>query len=62
MKVKTDYVPSEVRGYLTPGKVYECFNVDPVGADITNDNGLTTCICFRYCAHLDAHDWTIVEG
>ena len=58
MKVKTDY---DGCSYITAGKVYEVFDYDKYGGDITVNSGNTRYINFTNCAHLDDNRWEVLD-
>ena len=53
--VKTDYVPENGLGYLTPNKLYE-YNDNM----IENDNGRKSFIHLESSAHLDYRPWKVI--
>lgn len=65
MKVKTDFVPSEV-DYIVAGKVYEVEVVEDgisfhIDCEYPDGEEVKPFCLFRGCAHLDGNDWEIVE-
>lgn len=63
MKVKSSHCDGE---YLTPGKVYDAFNVIEKSSiveafNLIDDDGDKRFCLFTSCAHLEGNGWEIVE-
>ena len=49
------------REYLTPGKVYDIYEVDGYGFLMIDDEGDELSCLFIGCAHLDGRNWEVIR-
>lgn len=49
------------REYLTPGKVYNIYEVDEYGFNMIDDEGDELGCLFHRCSHLDGTDWEVIQ-
>lgn len=60
--VKTDYVPEDVKHYITVGVEYEIIRDSFKEChDIKDDDGEIIPIRYTNCAYLDGADWTVIN-
>lgn len=59
--VKTDYVPDDLKFYITAGKEYIVFEGDESSGWFIDDEGDKQFVFYRKSCHIDDHPWTVIN-